>query len=52
MTDPTAAGEFTPGEQQEQSVNTMLDEVIAWSVALKPLRADAGAASEGNAVSV
>ncbi|MFJ5730049.1 NADPH-dependent FMN reductase [Streptomyces paradoxus] len=52
MTDPTAAGEFKPGEQQEQAVNTMLDEVIAWSAALKPLRADATAASEGNVVSV
>ncbi|MEV0014975.1 NADPH-dependent FMN reductase [Streptomyces tendae] len=52
MTDPTSAGRFTPGEQQEQAVNTMLDEVIAWSTALEPLRATTDAASDGNAVSV
>jgi len=29
---------FTPAAQQEQSVNTMLDQVIAWCGALKSLR--------------
>jgi len=29
---------FTPAAQQEQSVNTMLDQVIAWGGALKTLR--------------
>jgi len=29
---------FTPAAQQEQSVNTMLDQVIAWGGALKSLR--------------
>ncbi|MBM7568638.1 NADPH-dependent FMN reductase [Paenibacillus sacheonensis] len=29
---------FKPGAHQEQSVNTMLDQVIAWSGALKTLR--------------
>jgi len=29
---------FTPGPRQEASVNAMLDQVIAWSSALKPLR--------------
>src|SRR5712675_1202821 len=29
---------FTPGGQQEASVNTMLDQVIAWGGALKSLR--------------
>ncbi|MCX5339792.1 NADPH-dependent FMN reductase [Streptomyces atratus] len=50
MTDPTAAGEFRPGSQQEPTMNTMLDEVIAWSVALKPLRANATADSGGDTV--
>lgn len=29
---------FTPGLRQEKSVNEMLDQVIAWGEALKPLR--------------
>ncbi|AIE60017.1 NADPH-dependent FMN reductase [Bacillus methanolicus] len=29
---------FKPADHHEQSVNTMLDQVIAWSGALKPLR--------------
>nr|AAP69587.1 putative reductase [Streptomyces griseoflavus] len=52
MTDPTAMGRFTPGPQQEQTVNTMLDEVVAWSTALKPLRTAATAEADGRAVSV
>jgi NAD(P)H-dependent FMN reductase len=50
MTDPTSVGRFTPQEQQEPAVNTMLDEVIAWSVALKPLRADVAAESGDDVV--
>jgi hypothetical protein len=29
---------FKPAAQQEKSVNSMLDQVIAWAGALKPLR--------------
>jgi hypothetical protein len=29
---------FKPGPRQEKSVNAMLDQVIAWGGALKPLR--------------
>ncbi|MFJ9846933.1 NADPH-dependent FMN reductase [Kitasatospora sp. NPDC101155] len=50
MTDPTSAGVFRPGERQEAAMNTMLDEVVAWSVALEPLRAKAAANSDGDAV--
>ncbi|WP_445269508.1 NADPH-dependent FMN reductase [Streptomyces sp. DSM 41634] len=52
MTDPTSAGRFTPGERQEPAVITMLDEVVAWSAALKPLRADAAAESAEDVVAV
>jgi NAD(P)H-dependent FMN reductase len=38
ITDPTEPGVFAPGEHQEPTLNKMLDEVIAWSRALKPLR--------------
>lgn len=37
-TDPTDAGVLTPGEHQEPSLHKLLDEVVAWSDALKPLR--------------
>ena len=36
--DPTAPGVFSPGEHQAASLATMLDEVITWARALKPLR--------------
>ncbi|MDQ3783412.1 MAG: NAD(P)H-dependent oxidoreductase [Actinomycetota bacterium] len=38
ITDPTEPGVFAPGEHQEPTLNEMLDEVIAWSRVLKPLR--------------
>lgn len=38
MTDPTAPGVFSPSAYQEPALNEMLDEVIAWSRALEPLR--------------
>ncbi|MPZ97384.1 MAG: NADPH-dependent FMN reductase [Propionibacteriales bacterium] len=38
ITDPTALGVFTPGEHQEPTLTALLDDVIAWSQALKPLR--------------
>lgn len=38
ITDPTQPGVFSPGEHQEESLAAMLDEVISWSRALKPLR--------------
>lgn len=44
-TDPTDPGTCTPSTRQESTLATMLDEIIAWSHALKPLR-DPAAASE------
>ena len=38
ITDPTETGLFAPGDHQEPTLTTMLDEVIAWSQALQPLR--------------
>lgn len=38
VTDPTAPGAFTPSQQQHDQVAQLLDEVIAWSQALAPLR--------------
>lgn len=38
FTDFKDMSEFIPGESKEKSVNGMLDQVIAWSGALKPLR--------------
>ncbi|SDI72271.1 NAD(P)H-dependent FMN reductase [Actinokineospora alba] len=38
ITDPTQPGIFSPAEHQEASLATMLDEVITWAGALKPLR--------------
>ncbi|QHW29798.1 NAD(P)H-dependent oxidoreductase [Paenibacillus rhizovicinus] len=38
MTDFENYSVFKPGAHQEQAVNTMLDQVIAWSGALKTLR--------------
>ncbi|MFF9476973.1 NADPH-dependent FMN reductase [Streptomyces roseolus] len=37
-TDPTDPGTCTPSARQESTLATMLDEIIAWSQALKPLR--------------
>ncbi|MGQ0572642.1 MAG: NADPH-dependent FMN reductase [Pseudonocardia sp.] len=39
-TDPTAAGVFRPGADQETTLVAMLDEVVAWANALRPLRPD------------
>lgn len=38
ITDPAEPGVITPGEHQEPALVEMLDEVIAWSRALKSLR--------------
>ncbi|GAB7044116.1 MULTISPECIES: NADPH-dependent FMN reductase [Catenuloplanes] len=38
-TDFTNWTEFTPGPQQEPALNTMLDQLIAWSTALATVRA-------------
>jgi len=37
--DPTEHGLFTPGPHQEEALGELLDEVVAWSRALAPLRA-------------
>lgn len=39
--DPTAAGVFRPGPDQEATVTAMLDELVAWAYALRPRRPDA-----------
>ncbi|WP_329085703.1 NADPH-dependent FMN reductase [Streptosporangium sp. NBC_01469] len=49
ITDPADPGVIAPDEHQEPTLIEMLDEVIAWSRALKPLR-DATAGSEAVAV--
>jgi len=36
--------DLAPGEHQEQALDTLLDQVLAWSGALAPLRAEANAA--------
>ncbi|RVX46390.1 NAD(P)H-dependent FMN reductase [Nonomuraea polychroma] len=38
ITDPTEPGVIAPGPHQELTLMELLDEVIAWSRALKPLR--------------
>lgn len=38
-TDPTAAGVIAPGEDREPTLTAMLDEVVAWSRALRTIRA-------------
>lgn len=48
ITDMTQPGVFTPSRHQHDVLIRMLDEVIAWSAALAPLREPAAAAS-GNA---
>lgn len=42
ITDPTQPGRFAPGEHQEEVLNELLEEVIVWARALKPVR-DSGA---------
>lgn len=37
-TDPTSTGVCAPGEYQESALTTMLDEILAWSRALRMLR--------------
>ncbi|MEV2268889.1 NADPH-dependent FMN reductase [Nonomuraea africana] len=41
ITDPTQPGVFAPGPHQEPTLIELLDEVVAWSRALAPLRAAA-----------
>jgi NAD(P)H-dependent FMN reductase len=41
LTDPTEPGVIAPGPHQEPTLNELLDEVVAWSRALKPLRENA-----------
>ncbi|HEY3711018.1 MAG TPA: NAD(P)H-dependent oxidoreductase [Amycolatopsis sp.] len=38
LTDMTQPGVFAPGDHQEPTLTRMLDEVVAWSRALAPLR--------------
>ncbi len=38
VTDMTQPGACTPGDRQEQLLTRMLDEVVAWAGALRPLR--------------
>ncbi|GAA1269963.1 hypothetical protein GCM10009609_36280 [Pseudonocardia aurantiaca] len=38
ITDPTEQGVFRPGPHQEETLGELLDEVVAWSRALAPLR--------------
>jgi NAD(P)H-dependent FMN reductase len=38
LTDMTEPGVFAPGDHQEPTLTRMLDEVVAWSRALMPLR--------------
>jgi NAD(P)H-dependent FMN reductase len=44
ITDPTEPGTIAPGPHQEPTLNELLDEVIAWSGAMKKLREAAGQA--------
>jgi NAD(P)H-dependent FMN reductase len=43
FTDPTEPGELTPGEHQLRALSGLLEDVVAWSRALEPLRAGAAA---------
>ncbi|HYZ54431.1 MAG TPA: NAD(P)H-dependent oxidoreductase [Streptosporangiaceae bacterium] len=49
LTDMTEPGVFTPGEHQEPLLCRLLDEVIAWAGALRPLRDPAGAGGASRA---
>jgi NAD(P)H-dependent FMN reductase len=40
ITDPTQPGICAPAEQHEATLSELLDEVVAWSTALSPLRAE------------
>ncbi|MFB9717172.1 NADPH-dependent FMN reductase [Planobispora longispora] len=42
ITDPAEPGVIAPGPHQEPTLNELLDELIAWSSALKPLREASG----------
>src|SRR6185312_1501052 len=42
FTDFENFSKFNPNPRNEQSLNTMLDQVVAWSAALKPLRERSG----------
>ncbi|MET9067708.1 NADPH-dependent FMN reductase [Streptosporangium sandarakinum] len=42
VTDPTDLGVVSPGEHRQMALTTMLDEVVEWSRALRPLREPAG----------
>ncbi|WP_336208137.1 NADPH-dependent FMN reductase [Nonomuraea sp. LPB2021202275-12-8] len=44
VTDPAEPGVCAPGDHQEPTLHEMLDELISWSQALKPLRESATAA--------
>lgn len=46
ITDPAEPGTIAPGPHQEPTLNELLDELVAWSRALKPLRETAGHAVE------
>jgi len=43
ITDPAEPGTFTPAAHHEPDLHLLLDEVVAWSQALAPLRASTGA---------
>ena len=43
-TDFVNYSQFTPGAHQVGALNTMLDQIVAWSTALAPLRAPVAAA--------
>jgi len=44
MTDFENYSKFTPDPRHEQSLETVLDQTVAWSKALAPLRAPAAVA--------
>lgn len=46
IADPAEPGVCTPGEHHEPTLHEMLDELLAWTSALKPLRETAGACLE------
>lgn len=43
LEDPTAVGRFVPDERHRGDLATLLDEVVAWSRALRPVRVPASA---------
>lgn len=43
--DPTETGVFEPGPHQDEAVDALLDEVVAWTDALAPLRSAATTAA-------